>query len=91
MAELEHVRWIRRPELRRPYMVAAFTGWNDAADAASSAVKHLVESMNATPLAEIDPEEFTDFATIRPHVVPSRPSSGSCSASRSSALPRRTK
>lgn len=68
MAELEHVRWIRRPELRRPYMVAAFTGWNDAADAASSAVKHLVESMNATPLAEIDPEEFTDFATIRPHV-----------------------
>lgn len=68
MADIEHVRWIRRPELRRPYIVAAFTGWNDAADAASSAVKHLVESLNATPLAEIDPEEFTDFATIRPHV-----------------------
>lgn len=68
MADLDHVRWIRRPELRRPYVIAAFTGWNDAADAASGAVKHLVESMNATPLAEIDPEAFTDFATIRPHV-----------------------
>ncbi|MFM7871712.1 MAG: proteasome assembly chaperone family protein, partial [Actinomycetota bacterium] len=68
MADLEHVRWIRRPELRRPHVVAAFTGWNDAADAASTAVKHLVEAMGATPLADIDPEEFTDFATIRPHV-----------------------
>ena len=68
MADLEYVRWIRRPELRRPHVVAAFTGWNDAADAASTAVKHLVEAMGATPLADIDPEEFTDFATIRPHV-----------------------
>lgn len=68
MADLEHVRWIRRPELRHPYVIAAFTGWNDAADAASGAVKHLVETMNATPLAEIDPEAFTDFATVRPHV-----------------------
>ena len=41
MADLEHVRWIRRPELRNPYVIAAFTGWNDAADAASGAVKQL--------------------------------------------------
>ena len=68
MADLEYVRWIRRPELKQPHVVAAFTGWNDAADAASIAVKHLVESLGATPLAEIDPEEFTDFATVRPHV-----------------------
>ena len=68
MADLEHVRWIRRPELRRPHVIAAFTGWNDAADAASTAVKHLVENLGAAPLAEINPEEFTDFATIRPHV-----------------------
>ena len=68
MADLEHVRWIRRPELRQPYMIAAFTGWNDAADAASGAVRHLVETMDATPLAEIDPEEFTNFEVIRPHV-----------------------
>jgi proteasome assembly chaperone (PAC2) family protein len=49
-------------------MVAAFTGWNDAGDAASNSVRHLVEAWGAAPLAEIDPEEFTDFATVRPHV-----------------------
>ncbi|MEY2610975.1 MAG: hypothetical protein RLZZ128_1624 [Actinomycetota bacterium] len=68
MADLEHVRWIRRPDLRRPHVIAAFTGWNDAADAASMALKTLIERLGAAPLAEIDPEEFTDFATIRPHV-----------------------
>ncbi len=68
MADLDHIRWIRRPELRRPIMVAAFTGWNDAADAASTAVRQLVEFAGAVPLAEVDPEEFTDFATVRPHV-----------------------
>lgn len=68
MADLDHIRWIRRPELRRPYVIAAFTGWNDAADAASMALRHLIETAHAIPLAEVDPEEFTDFATIRPHV-----------------------
>jgi proteasome assembly chaperone (PAC2) family protein len=32
------------------------------------ALKTLIERLGAAPLAEIDPEEFTDFATIRPHV-----------------------
>lgn len=49
-------------------LIAAFTGWNDAGDAASNSVRHLLEAWHAEPLAEIDPEEFTDFATVRPHV-----------------------
>jgi proteasome assembly chaperone (PAC2) family protein len=49
-------------------MVCAFTGWNDAGDAASTALAHLTRSWQAQPLAEIDPEEFTDFATVRPMV-----------------------
>ncbi|MCE9620921.1 MAG: PAC2 family protein [Actinomycetia bacterium] len=49
-------------------LIAAFTGWNDAGDAASNSVRHLIEAWHAEPLAEIDPEEFTDFATVRPHV-----------------------
>ncbi len=65
---MEHVRWLSRPTLRRPTLIAAFTGWNDAGDAASNSVRHLVEAWQAQPLAEIDPEEFTDFATVRPHV-----------------------
>ena len=65
---MEHVRWLAQPTLQRPIVIAAFTGWNDAADAASNSVRHLIEAWQAQPLAEIDPEEFTDFATVRPHV-----------------------
>lgn len=65
---MNHVRWLSKPVLKNPTIVAAFTGWNDAADAASNAVRNLVEGWGAVPLAEIDPEEFTDYATIRPHI-----------------------
>ncbi|MFZ9291659.1 MAG: PAC2 family protein [Ilumatobacteraceae bacterium] len=69
MARPTHVRWIgETPTLTSPVIVAAFTGWNDAADAASNAVTNLVEGWGARLLAEIDPEEFTDFATTRPRV-----------------------
>jgi len=49
-------------------MIAAFDGWNDAGDAATSAVAHLVRHWNAEEIAEIDPEEFYDFTTTRPQV-----------------------
>jgi predicted ATP-grasp superfamily ATP-dependent carboligase len=65
---MEHVRWLGQPTLHNPVVVAAFTGWNDAGDSASGGVRHLIEDWGASALAEIDPEEFTDFATIRPHV-----------------------
>jgi proteasome assembly chaperone (PAC2) family protein len=63
-----HVRWHDDPTLTNPLMVVAFTGWNDAGDAASTALKTLIETSRAKPLAEIDPEPFTDFATVRPHI-----------------------
>jgi len=68
MAIPASVNWLSKPTLRNPTFVSAFTGWNDAADAASSAVRHLIDGWGATPLAEISPEPYTDFATIRPHV-----------------------
>ena len=49
-------------------MVVAFEGWNDAGDAATGAVEHLWESWSATTFASIDPEEFYDFTSARPHV-----------------------
>jgi proteasome assembly chaperone (PAC2) family protein len=64
----EHVRWLSEPTSTSPVIVAAFTGWNDAADAASTAMRTLIEAWSATALAEVDPEVFTDFATVRPHV-----------------------
>ncbi len=68
---MEHVRWLADPDeiaLTNPVVVAGFTGWNDAGDAASTAVRTIIETSSATALAEIDPEPFTDFATVRPHV-----------------------
>lgn len=66
--EADHVRWLAEPVLTRPVMIAAFTGWNDAGDAASGALRTMIESWGADVLAEIDPEVFTDFATTRPQV-----------------------
>jgi proteasome assembly chaperone (PAC2) family protein len=56
------------PQLRDPWMVAAFEGWNDAADAASGTVDHLIEEWDAELLIELDPEDFYDFQVHRPHV-----------------------
>ncbi|MFK8025252.1 MAG: PAC2 family protein [Ilumatobacter sp.] len=65
---MEHVRWLAEPTLERPVIIAGFTGWNDAGDAASTALTSMIEAWHAEPLAEIDPEVFTDFATVRPQV-----------------------
>lgn len=64
----EHVRWLAEPELDSPLIIAGFTGWNDAGDAASTALTTMIESWGAEALAEIDPENFTDFATVRPQI-----------------------
>ena len=63
MIEIEEV-----PELRSPVLIAAFEGWNDAADAASSVIDHLLHVWNARVVAAIDPEEFYDFQMNRPVV-----------------------
>jgi hypothetical protein len=63
------VRFLRRPSLQAPVLVAAFEGWNDAGEAASTAVGALGEAWRASALAEIEGEEFFDFTQARPEVV----------------------
>jgi proteasome assembly chaperone (PAC2) family protein len=65
---MEHVRWAERPVLADPVLIAAFEGWNDAGDAASTAARYLADRWDATLVAEIDCEDFTDFSTNRPLV-----------------------
>ena len=65
---MEAVRWDERPQLRRPVLIAAFEGWNDAGDAASTAASYLATEWGARRLAVIDPEEFYDFTVVRPTV-----------------------
>ncbi len=60
------------PSLRSPVLVMAFSGWNDAGQAATSAVRFLIDGWSAERFASIDPEEFFDFTSARPtiHLAP---------------------
>ena len=49
-------------------MIVAFSGWNDAGDAASAALTFIGESLGAERFARLDPEEFYDFQSTRPHI-----------------------
>jgi proteasome assembly chaperone (PAC2) family protein len=64
VTELEAV-----PELTDPILIAAFEGWNDAADAATAAIEHLENVWHVRPLAALDPEEYYDFQVNRPMVT----------------------
>ena len=64
------------PLLRDPVMIIAFSGWNDAAEAASGAVEHLLSGWrekndDVIPelIANVEPEDFYDFQVNRPVVT----------------------
>ena len=65
---MAHVRWTARPALRKPVVIAAFEGWNDAGDAATTAARYLVDRWDIGLVGEVDPEEFYDFTSTRPQV-----------------------
>ncbi len=48
--------------------MAAFEGWNDAADASSAAVEHLESTFDARVVGAIDPDDYYDFQVNRPTV-----------------------
>jgi proteasome assembly chaperone (PAC2) family protein len=54
--------------LRRPVLITAFSGWNDAAESATTAARYLGTAFGAEKFAEIDPEEFYHFGLSRPYV-----------------------
>lgn len=56
------------PELRRPVLLMAFEGWNDAGDSATTAAGHIAARLGAEVFATLDPEPFYDFTTTRPMV-----------------------
>ena len=55
-------------DLRDPVLILAFFGWNDAADAATDAVKYLRNLSQSPAFATIDPDEFFVFTEHRPTV-----------------------
>jgi proteasome assembly chaperone (PAC2) family protein len=66
---MQPLKWEYRPDgLRAPALICAFKGWNDAADAASSALTFVGGALSARRFATIDPEEFYDFQATRPRI-----------------------
>lgn len=62
-------QWSARPRLRRPTLVAAFEGWNDAGDSASGAIRWLARTFDGEVFATLDADEWFDFQASRPRVT----------------------
>ena len=66
---MDHLKVHEPPgDLRRPILIMAFSGWNDAAESATTAARYLATTFQAEKFAEIDPEEFYHFGLTRPMV-----------------------
>ncbi|MGH3090196.1 MAG: PAC2 family protein [Rubrobacteraceae bacterium] len=63
-----HINLEWKPELERPMLLTAFTGWNDAAEAASLALGTLGDAWEARHFGSFDSEEFFDFQVTRPQI-----------------------
>ena len=61
-----------QPVRKLSTLLIAFSGWADAAEGATSAVKFLKRKLNAQKFAEFDPEEFYDFSQTRPTTTRTR-------------------
>ena len=48
--------------------VVAFAGWNDAGEAATGVINHLIESFNAQEVDAINPDDYYDYQIARPKV-----------------------
>ena len=65
---MEYIQYHSELELRNPVLIAAHAGWNDAADAATTAIKFLIDRWKPTKIAEIDIEDFFVFTETRPTI-----------------------
>src|SRR5438876_6392049 len=65
---MEYIHYLSEPELRDPVVIAALGGWNDAADAATTAIKFLIDRWKPTKFAEVDIEDFFVFTETRPTI-----------------------
>ncbi len=68
--EIHHI-----PALRNPIMVLGFSGWNDAGEAATGTIEHLLSVWQDVDnevvlelIADIESEDYYDFQVNRPHI-----------------------
>ncbi len=65
---MSFIQYHNRPILRDPIALVAFGGWNDAAEAATTAIRFLIDRWKPIKIAEIDAEDFFVFTETRPTV-----------------------
>ena len=63
---MDHLTSHEAPSVKTGHLITAFRGWPDAGEGASSAIRYLLRKLPAKKFAELDPEEFYDFAHVRP-------------------------
>jgi proteasome assembly chaperone (PAC2) family protein len=54
----DNIVWHEKPGLVKPHMVLAFSGWTNAAQAASATGWYLIRKLKATLFAEVKPDDF---------------------------------
>ncbi len=64
MAEVKSLK-----NLRRPAVVVAFGGWNDAGDSASGVIDHVAALTSAKLAFALDPDDYYDFQVNRPSIA----------------------
>ena len=69
---MEHLIIHETPVKKLKHMVVVFSGWADAGEGATSAIKFLQRKLKSKKFAEIDPEEFYDFSQTRPYTSRTR-------------------
>lgn len=66
---MSDIEWVEEPQLRDPVAVLAFEGWNDAGDAASKVLYHLMEHHDEALVARLDLEPYANYRESRPLIA----------------------
>ena len=56
------------PDLETPTLIAAFQGWNDAGQGATTAVRYLIDTWHAKAFARLNADDYFVFSETRPTI-----------------------
>jgi proteasome assembly chaperone (PAC2) family protein len=65
---MDNIHITEMPDLRSPTLLLAFSGWNDASNAATTAASFIREELDGSEFASIDSDIFYNFQDTRPLV-----------------------
>ena len=55
----------RMPDLQTPTLIAAFQGWNDAGQGATTAIRYLIDTWHAKAFARMNADDYFVFSEAR--------------------------